>query len=62
MSGGDYTYFILAAYGFSALGLGALATWIIADARAQKRALARLEAQGIRRRSSRSSAGGNPAT
>lgn len=48
---GDYTGFILAAYGFSALAVIGLGLWIALDSRAQKRALADLEARGIRRRS-----------
>ena len=48
---GDYTGFILAAYGFSALAVIGLVAWIALDAKAQKRALADLEARGIRRRS-----------
>ncbi|MER0236743.1 heme exporter protein CcmD [Fulvimarina sp. MAC8] len=48
---GDYAGFILAAYGFSALAIIGLVLWIALDSRAQKRALADLEARGIRRRS-----------
>ncbi|MDY8108210.1 heme exporter protein CcmD [Fulvimarina sp. 2208YS6-2-32] len=48
---GDYTGFILAAYGFSALFILLLMVWIVVDARAQARALKDLEARGIRRRS-----------
>ncbi|EAU41878.1 hypothetical protein FP2506_15634 [Fulvimarina pelagi HTCC2506] len=48
---GDYTGFILAAYGFSALAIICLIIWIALDSRSQKRALADLEARGIRRRS-----------
>ena len=48
---GDYTGFILAAYGFSALAIVGLIIWIALDARAQTRALADLERRGIRRRS-----------
>ncbi|MEN3794606.1 heme exporter protein CcmD [Fulvimarina sp. MAC3] len=46
-----YTGFILAAYGFSALAIIGLGVWIALDSQAQKRALADLEARGIRRRS-----------
>ncbi|RFC65319.1 heme exporter protein CcmD [Fulvimarina endophytica] len=48
---GAYTGFILAAYGFSALAIGGLGLWTYLDARAQRRALADLDARGIRRRS-----------
>lgn len=43
--------FIVAAYGLSALVLAGLAVWVIADGARQRRALADLEARGIRRRS-----------
>lgn len=47
----DHTVFILAAYGVAALGLLALAAYTLLDYRAQTRALAELEARGVRRRS-----------
>ena len=50
---GPYAAYILSAYGFSALAIIGLALWIALDSRAQKRALADLEARGIRRRSAR---------
>ena len=50
---GPYAAYILSAYGFSALSIIGLALWIALDSRAQKRALADLEARGIRRRSAR---------
>lgn len=45
--------FIIAAYGVAAAGLSALIGWLVLDNRAQKRALAELEARGVRRRSDR---------
>ncbi|MCB1435763.1 MAG: heme exporter protein CcmD [Rhodobiaceae bacterium] len=43
--------YIAAAYGLSALVLGALTGWIIAERRKLRRALSALEASGVRRRS-----------
>ncbi|WAJ29610.1 heme exporter protein CcmD [Antarcticirhabdus aurantiaca] len=48
----DYFAFVAAAYGATAIVLLALFAWIRLDARAQRRALAALEARGLRRRSS----------
>ncbi|WP_029003635.1 heme exporter protein CcmD [Azorhizobium doebereinerae] len=48
----SHAAFIAAAYGVAALGLGALALALVLDNRAQRRALADLEARGIRRRAS----------
>jgi heme exporter protein D len=53
MAFGPYGAFILAAYGAAAFALIAVILWIVLDYRAQRRALASLEAQGIVRRSSR---------
>ena len=53
----NYFAFIASAYGISALAILALALWVFLDAKAQRRALKTLEAQGIRRRSE---AGGSP--
>ena len=47
---GGHTTFILAAYGATAMLVAALALWVVADHRTQRRALAALEAQGITRR------------
>ena len=47
----EYFAFVSAAYALSALALLGLGLWIYLDARAQKLALAELEARGIRRRS-----------
>jgi heme exporter protein D len=43
--------FIAAAYIVTAVVLGLLVLWVIADGRLQRRRLAALEARGIRRRS-----------
>ncbi len=48
--------FIAAAYLLTLAALAGVVAWIVADGRAQKRRLAELEAQGVRRRS----AGGKP--
>ncbi|MFG1461597.1 heme exporter protein CcmD [Xanthobacter sp. DSM 24535] len=50
----DHALFIYASYGASALGLGALTLWLLIDNRTQSKALADLEARGVRRRSDRS--------
>ncbi|KQT82234.1 heme exporter protein CcmD [Aurantimonas sp. Leaf443] len=47
----DYLAFVAAAYVLSAFAILALGAWIFLDARAQRRALAALEAGGVRRRS-----------
>jgi heme exporter protein D len=51
----NHTLFVTAAYVVSALGLGFLALWILADQRARKKELADLEAAGVTRRSARKS-------
>ena len=48
---GPHAGFILAAYGAAAIVLGLVALWVLLDYRAQRQALAALEAQGISRRS-----------
>lgn len=48
---GEHAGFILAAYGVVAIVLGAIITLTLLDGVKQKRALADLEARGIRRRS-----------
>ncbi|WP_341991754.1 heme exporter protein CcmD [Azorhizobium sp. AG788] len=48
----SHTAFIVAAYGAAFLGLGILTLALLWDNRAQRRALADLEARGIRRRAS----------
>lgn len=50
---GAHAGFIVAAYGAAAAVVAALIAWIFADHRAQRRALASLDAQGITRRSGR---------
>lgn len=52
---GPHAGFILAAYLVTAAIVGALVVWAIVDHRAQRRALASLDAQGIRRRSDETS-------
>ncbi|MCQ8782987.1 heme exporter protein CcmD [Mangrovibrevibacter kandeliae] len=47
----DYTGFIAAAYGISALALAGLGLWLFLDARARRAELKLLEARGVRRRS-----------
>lgn len=47
----EYSAFIAAAYGISAVAILALFVWIFFDARAQRKALKGLEARGVRRRS-----------
>jgi heme exporter protein D len=48
---GPHAAFIIAAYVVTALAVGALIVWVIADHRAQVRLLAELEARGVKRRS-----------
>ena len=48
---GPHASFIIAAYGVTALALGALVAATLADDREQQRNLAELERKGIRRRS-----------
>jgi heme exporter protein D len=56
---GPHAAFIVAAYGVTLVAVTALAAFIVADDRKQRRLLAGLERQGIRRRSAeaQSSAG-----
>lgn len=49
----DYAYFVGAAYGVSAVALVLLVLWIALDHMARRREIARLEAEGVRRRSDR---------
>ncbi len=53
---GDHAGFILAAYGLAALVVAGLIARAALDYRAQRAALARLEARGARRRSAGSQA------
>ena len=48
---GPFTGFILASYGIAALVIAALIAWLVLDGNRQARALADLEARGIKRRS-----------
>lgn len=48
---GPHWEFILASYGATVLVIGALVAVMVLDQRAQRRALADLEARGVRRRS-----------
>jgi heme exporter protein D len=50
---GPHAIFILAAYGAAFVALAALTFAILADDRRQRRALADLERQGVRRRSAK---------
>jgi heme exporter protein D len=51
MALGPHAAFILAAYAMTAIVIAALVAWVVADHRAQARALAELDARGARRRS-----------
>ncbi|KAB0681196.1 heme exporter protein CcmD [Aureimonas leprariae] len=51
MNAHDYSTFVLAAYGISALVLALVGFWLVVDARARRRELQGLEAGGARRRS-----------
>lgn len=48
-----HAIYVLIAYGFSAIVLGALLIGVFADQRGRRRELAELEKTGIRRRSER---------
>jgi heme exporter protein D len=48
---GPHAVFIVAAYAATALIVGGLIGWIVADYRAQRRVLAELDRKGIGRRS-----------
>ena len=48
-----HALYVAAAYGVSAVALATLAAWILLDQRGRRRELARLEAEGLRRRSER---------
>jgi heme exporter protein D len=56
MDMGPHAVFIWASYGVTGAVIAALILRAVADERRQRRALARLEAQGIRRRSDSRSA------
>lgn len=48
---GPHAAFVVAAYAAAAIVLGLVALWVLLDHRAQSRAIAALEAQGVARRS-----------
>ncbi|MGH6793484.1 MAG: heme exporter protein CcmD [Methyloceanibacter sp.] len=50
---GPHASFIIAAYGVTAVAVGALAFFTIEDDRTQRRTLAELERKGIKRRSAK---------
>ena len=50
---GQHAAFIVAAYAATFVAIAALALFIVEDDRKQRRLLAELEAQGVRRRSAR---------
>ncbi len=50
---GPHADFIIAAYAVALLVLVAMIGWVVLDYRAQKQKLARLESQGVTRRSER---------
>jgi heme exporter protein D len=50
---GPHAGFILAAYGAAGIMVLGLLVWVMADYRAQRRALAELERQGVSRRAAR---------
>ena len=52
---GAHAAFVVTAYGVAALVVIALTGWVALDYRAQKRRLAKLEADGVTRRSGRTS-------
>ncbi len=54
---GPHAAFIVASYAAALLTVAGLIAWVIADHRAQKRALGDLESRGVTRRSAR---GGGP--
>jgi heme exporter protein D len=53
MNLGPHADFIVAAYAVAALVLLVMIGWVVLDHRAQKRQLAKLETQGVTRRSER---------
>lgn len=57
---GPYSGFIWAAYAVFFITLTCLAAWIMTDEQRQRRLLAELEAQGVRRRSAQTMQGAAP--
>lgn len=58
---GPHAVFIIAAYGVTFAAVAALAFYIVADDRKQRRLIADLEARGIRRRSASAGTAAKPA-
>jgi heme exporter protein D len=58
---GPHAIFIIAAYAVTFAAVSALAFFIVADDRKQRRLIADLEARGIRRRSARTGSTAKPA-
>jgi len=54
MNLGPYAGFIWTSYALAALVIGGLIGWLVIDGRRQEKAIADLEARGIKRRSQRS--------
>lgn len=52
-----HDWYVAAAYGATAIGLGGLIIWLLADQRGRRRELADLDAAGLRRRSDREAEG-----
>ncbi len=59
MNLGQHAAFIVAAYAVALSVMAVLIAWVVADHRAQRRALAELEASGVTRRSAHAQ-GKNP--
>ena len=59
---GPHAAFIIGSYAVTVLAIGALVAWIVADGKAQQRAITDLESKGARRRSRKSSASGDSAS
>jgi heme exporter protein D len=57
---GPHAAFIVIAYGFTTLVVGAMIVWIAVDYRRQLRSLADLEARGVTRRSERAATFSGP--
>jgi heme exporter protein D len=56
MAQGAHWGFVLTAFGVVAVVVAALIAWVVLDGRRHRRTLAALEAQGVRRRSTRDGA------
>jgi heme exporter protein D len=62
MALGPHAVFIVTSYAVTMIVIASLIGWLIVDGRRQRSALAELEARGVRRRSSVSSAHSAPET